>query len=65
MQKENSNLLKVIKATKGQDLTIIANLQVKDLIIVTLKVNINAIKEKAKYKTKLSENGARKRIRLN
>jgi len=57
-------LLKATKAIKGQDLIIIANLQAKDIIVI-LKVNINATKEKAKYKTKLSEDSAKKRIRLN
>ena len=57
-------MLEAIAAIKGQDLTIIANLQAKDTIII--KANIYAIKAKTRYKTKSSEYSlSKKKFKLN
>ena len=64
LQKENSKLLEVIVAIKGQDFTIIANLQAKDTIII--KANIYAIKAEFKHKLKLSKDKpSKKKSKLN
>ena len=59
-------MLKVIIAIKGRDFIIIANLQVKDIIVIIFKANIYAIKVKFKYKLKLSEDKpSKKKSKLN
>jgi hypothetical protein len=57
-------LLEAIIAIKGQDFTIIANLQVKDIIVI--KVNIYTIKAKTRYKIKSSKySPSKKKFKLN
>jgi hypothetical protein len=63
---DSGNLLAAAAATKGLDLTAIADLEVEDTVVVVFKADAPATTEKTRHETKSSEDGpSRKKRRLN
>jgi hypothetical protein len=66
LREDSGNLLAVAAATKGLDLTLIGDLEVKDTVVVVFEADAPATTEKTRHETKSSEDGpSRKKRRLN